>query len=78
MAITVFTGPVPTRAQIAVMVRKHEDSRIQARVEPWKGKHNGSRTTASTKISHDQRKARVIARSIAADPKNKSISSKKK
>jgi hypothetical protein len=70
MAIQVYSGKVPTKAEIAIMVQRRNTEISQAKANSWKGKHNGVKgdAFASTKISHQQRRARVIANSIDADP----------
>ena len=54
--------------------QKQIDAGIQKANGDWTGKHRGAISNtvcAKAKITHAQRRARVVAKSIAADPKNK-------
>jgi hypothetical protein len=68
MAIQVYSGKIPTKAEIAIMVRQRNAELSRAKTEEWTGKHKGKKAIPSTKLSHQQRRARIITNSIETDP----------
>jgi hypothetical protein len=65
-------------ADRAIARQKQIDTALQQMNGEWKGKHQGVIAKSESRIkriSHIQRKARVRANSIAADPRNKTVSS---
>jgi len=78
MAIKVYDGKGNqlTKATIAIMRQQKADEQARKSAPDWNGKHNGRNLKSdglaaknSTKLSHSQRKARIVANSMAADPK---------
>ena len=74
----VYQGSVMNKASIAILKRNQEEKRKAEKTPSFKGMSAGKTKTNSTKLSHDQRRARVVARSIEADPKKNSGFSNKR
>lgn len=68
----IYNEAVLNAASIAILKRKQEEARKLKKVPPYRGMSNGKAIEKSNKISHAERKARIVQNSIQNDVKKNS------
>lgn len=66
----VIDGITYNKATIAIMKQRQIDRAKMEAAPAYRGMSNGKARIPGSKISHAERKARIVSHSIANDPKN--------